>query len=62
MPLVEITMKEGRPNDKKAALIKNVTDTVEQTLDAPRQSIRVILREVPGHHWGIAGVADDPKD
>ena len=43
MPLVEVTLIEGRTKEKKAALIKAVTDAVESTIDAPRESIRVIL-------------------
>lgn len=58
MPLVDVTLIEGRDNEKKAALIKRLTDVVEETLGAPRASIRVILREVPAAHWGVGG---EPK-
>jgi len=59
MPIVEVTLKEGRNKAKKAELIKNVTDTVVQTLGVQPQQVRVLLREIPGSHWGIAGKADD---
>lgn len=58
MPLVEVTIIEGRPPERKRALIKEVTDAVEHSLDAPRSSIRVVIREVPAAHWGIGG---EPK-
>jgi 4-oxalocrotonate tautomerase len=56
MPLVEITMIEGRPKEKKVALIKKLTDAVEESIGAPRESIRVVIREVPPEHWGVGGV------
>ena len=56
MPLVEITMIEGRSKEKKVALIKKLTDAVEESIGAPRESIRVVIREVPPEHWGVGGV------
>lgn len=56
MPIVNITLIEGRTPEQKLALIKEVTDTVERVLEAPRQSIRVLLHEVPAANWGVGGV------
>lgn len=56
MPLVQINIMEGRPPEKVKALIENVTDTVAETLDAPKQNVRVLVTEMPKTHWGIAGV------
>lgn len=47
---------EGRPPEKITELISNVTDTVSETLGAPKQNIRVLVTEMPKTHWGIAGV------
>lgn len=58
MPFVEITMIEGRTPEKKRELLKRVTDAVEESIGAPRQSIRVVIREVPGEHWAVGG---EPK-
>jgi len=58
MPVVEITLIEGRDEEKKHALIREVTDAVEHSIDAPRQSIRVILREIPAGHFAVGG---EPK-
>ena len=35
-----------------------MTDAVESTLEVPRDSIRVLLHEVPPEHWGVGG---EPK-
>ncbi|MDP4107058.1 MAG: 4-oxalocrotonate tautomerase [Bacillota bacterium] len=56
MPLIQINIMEGRPPEKIKALIENITDTVVETLDAPKQSVRVLVTEMPKTHWGIAGV------
>jgi len=56
MPLINVQIMEGRPPEKVTELIKNLTSTVEETLNAPKESIRVIVTEVPKTHWGIAGI------
>ncbi|MCQ6279241.1 4-oxalocrotonate tautomerase [Bacillus sp. EB600] len=56
MPLIQVNIMEGRPPEKIKALIENITDTVVETLDAPKQSVRVLVNEMPKTHWGIAGV------
>jgi len=56
MPLVEVTLIEGRSTEVKAALMKALTDAVEAALGAPRDSIRVIVREVPAENWAVGGV------
>lgn len=58
MPFIDVTMIEGRSPEKKKALIKELTDAAERALEAPRASIRVVIREVPAAHWGVGG---EPK-
>ena len=48
-------MMEGRTDEQKEALIREVTDAVIRSLDAPEQSIRVMINEMPKQHFGIAG-------
>lgn len=57
MPIVHIEIVEGRPQEKIEALIKEVTSTVEHVLEAPKQSIRVVVTEMPKTHYGIGGVS-----
>jgi 4-oxalocrotonate tautomerase len=60
MPIVDITIVEGRPVEARAALMRQITDVVEKTLGAPRQSIRVIIREVPAFHFAVGGEPKGP--
>ena len=55
MPFLQVTIVEGRPAEKKEALIAALTETVNEVLDAPYENIRVSINEIPATHWGIAG-------
>ena len=55
MPIIDISLLEGRPPERKAALIRELTDAAERVLGVPRASIRVLLREVPAENWGVGG-------
>lgn len=57
MPLVEITIIQGRTPEQKRALLTEVTDAVERSIAAPREAIRVAIRELPSEHWAIGGVS-----
>ncbi|HWT18722.1 MAG TPA: 4-oxalocrotonate tautomerase [Variovorax sp.] len=57
MPLIQVTLIEGRSAEAKTALIRGLTDAAVDAIAAPRESIRVILQEVPAAHWGVGGVS-----
>jgi len=57
MPIVEITLIEGRSSDAKHKLIEKVTEAVVEAIGAPREAVRIILREIPGEHFGVGGVS-----
>lgn len=56
MPLVEVTMVEGRTPDQIRALISALTDAVVGSVGAPRESVRVVVREVPLTHFAAGDV------
>lgn len=56
MPIIDVTLLEGRSTADKYKLISELTDGAERALGAPRESIRVIIREVPANHFAVAGV------
>lgn len=51
MPLIEVTLVEGRSPDQLRALISGLTTAACEAVDAPRESVRVVVREVPATHW-----------
>jgi 4-oxalocrotonate tautomerase len=56
VPLVEVTLAEGRTPDQLRALLRELHDAVVRAVDAPPDSVRVIIREVPATHWSAGGV------
>ena len=57
MPMIQVTLIEGRSSEAKAALIGELTQAAVSATGAPRESVRVILQEVPAANWGVGGVA-----
>jgi 4-oxalocrotonate tautomerase len=62
MPLIEVTLVAGRTPEQLRTLISRLTDAAEESLGAPRPSIRVILREVPAAHWAAGDVTIEERD
>jgi 4-oxalocrotonate tautomerase len=56
MPIVNIQLLQGRPEEKVKEVIENVTETMVQTLGVKKENVRVIVTEIPKSHWGIGGV------
>lgn len=68
MPLIEVTLAEGRSEAALRALMHELTEAAVRAVDAPRESIRVVLREVPATRWCAGGMtlaerqgAPDPR-
>ena len=56
MPLVEITMGVGRSPEQIRTLLSRVTQAVHESVDAPVENVRVVVREVPLTHWAAGDV------
>ncbi|OSC27072.1 4-oxalocrotonate tautomerase [Mycobacterium vulneris] len=56
MPLVEVTLVQGRAPHQLRTLISELTGAVETALGVSRSAIRVVLREVPDTHWAAGDV------
>jgi 4-oxalocrotonate tautomerase len=59
MPIVHISLLEGRDPSLVKRCIKEVARTIHETLDAPLSSIRVIATIVPAEYWAVG---DQTKD
>ncbi|MFW1678126.1 4-oxalocrotonate tautomerase [Pontibacter sp. JAM-7] len=55
MPIAQINLIEGRSDEQKELLIHEMTEAIVRALDAPRESVRVLINEMPKQHFGIAG-------
>lgn len=56
MPLIEVTLVEGRSAEQLRALIAGLTRAAVQAVDAPPETVRVVVREVPATHWAAGDV------
>ena len=62
MPLIEVTMVQGRTAKQIRALIHEVTAAVVRSLEVPQQSVRVAVRELPTTHWAAGDVTIAERD
>jgi 4-oxalocrotonate tautomerase len=56
MPVVEITLIEGRSDEAKERLHRRVAEAIHEAIDAPKESIRIVIREVPPIHFSVGGM------
>lgn len=55
MPIAQLNILEGRTDEQKETLIREVSEAISRSLTAPMESVRVIINEMPKQHFGIAG-------
>ncbi|BDB29620.1 hypothetical protein Tamer19_48700 [Cupriavidus sp. TA19] len=61
MPIIQIIMVKGRPDELVKHCIKGIANTVHETLGVPLESVRVIACEVPATHWAAGDVTKDEQ-
>lgn len=62
MPMLQVSILEGRTPDQKEELIRRLTETVTETLSVKPESVRVLVQEMPKTNWGIAGQSVAKRD
>lgn len=55
MPLIHVTMIEGRTAEQKRELLAAITQSVHEAIDAPLDSIRAWITDVPAEQFMSAG-------
>ena len=53
MPIATIRIVAGRDAQKKRAMANAVAQAIAGTLDAPIESVRVIVQEIPADQWYV---------
>ncbi len=59
MPIVNISLIEGREPAAVKACIKAVARTIHETLGVPMNTIRVIATTVPAAYWAVGNKTRD---
>lgn len=55
MPLVHIDLMEGRPPEKIETMISTVSEAIAASLEAPIETVRVVVNEMAPHQYGVGG-------
>ncbi len=55
MPILQVNLLEGRSDEQKEALIEELTAACVKALNVPKESVRVMLNEMPKQNFGIGG-------
>lgn len=56
MPLIEVSLAQGRSDQQIRTMIREVHQAVLRSVDTKPEYIRVIVREVPRTHWATGNV------
>lgn len=57
MPIIDISMLEGRSAEQKEAMGRAITSAVQETIGAPLETIKIVIKEIPAEHWFSNGVS-----
>ncbi|WP_333736014.1 tautomerase family protein [Streptomyces sp. IBSBF 2806] len=55
MPLIRVTLLQGRSPQEVAALGAALTAAAHETLGTPVEAVRVIVEETPPERWFVGG-------
>ena len=69
MPYVNIQIAGGADREQKAALVRDVTDSLVRVLGKRPEHIHVVIQQIADEDWGFEGMLTDdwrklqpPKD
>ena len=56
MPILQVEILKGRTVEQKREMVKKVTDAITETLNCPKEAVRIIIREMESENFAQAGV------
>lgn len=56
MPLIEVSIAEGRSSEQLRSLVSALHRAAEESIGAVPDNTTVIIREIPTTHWSRADV------
>lgn len=56
MPVIQITISEGRSVEQKRELVKVLTAETARILKTQVEKVRILIYEVSKENWGNAGI------
>lgn len=55
MPIIQVNILEGRSQDQKENMINKITNAVAETLNAPAETVRIIINEMKLENFAVNG-------
>lgn len=62
MPIIQVTLVEGRDDATVENFVREVAQTASRTLDAPLSSVRVMVNTVPPNHFSVGDRLKSDRD
>ena len=62
MPIIHVHILEGRSEDKKNRMVREVSQVVSKTLSAPLETVRVLVHETSPGDWYVGGRSKMKRD
>ena len=56
MPILQVEMLKGRTVEQKRKMVKKVTDALTETLNCPKEAVRIIIREMESDNFAKEGI------
>jgi 4-oxalocrotonate tautomerase len=56
MPVIQITISQGRSVEQKRELIRVLTRETARIMNTEEEKVRILIYEVSKENWGNAGV------
>jgi 4-oxalocrotonate tautomerase len=56
MPVIQITMSQGRTLEQKRELVRVLTKETARILNSKEENMRILIYEVSKENWGDAGI------
>lgn len=56
MPVIQITISQGRSVEQKRELVKVLTKETARIMKTQEEKVRILLYEVSKENWGNAGI------
>lgn len=56
MPIIKVSIAEGKPENKLRGLITALHEAAEKHVGASREGTTVLIEEIPAAHWSSGNV------
>lgn len=59
MPYINVQITAGATREQKAALVREMTDSLIRVLGKKPEHIHIVIQEIKDENWGYAGLLTD---